>query len=168
MLRPRSISVAMAIVVLALVACRIEDRTPAGSRRDDETIRSILATYYRSVGERDWAGSRELFLDSAMVEVRIAGDSGWRDFTTADAYHHHLARTYAAAEPSAIALRIFRLDLRQEGDLAAAWVTTRRRPVRGEGRSELGSTDYFILRRSGGAWRIVALASTPDPAVRAR
>ncbi|MEO8226197.1 MAG: nuclear transport factor 2 family protein [Gemmatimonadota bacterium] len=164
MLRLRSAAIAF-IAALALSACRIEDRTPAGSRRDEDAIRSVLATYYQSVGAGDWAASRALFWDSAMVEVRHAGtDSAWREYRTADAYHRDLARRYGSHELSEVSVRIFRLDLRQQGDLASAWVTTRRRPIAGEGRLEVGTADDVILRRAGGTWRIVALASAPDPA----
>jgi hypothetical protein len=164
MCRLRSIALVVAVL---LAGCRIEDRTPAGTRRDDDAIRSVLATYYQSLGQRDWSTSRALFWDSATVEVRRAApDSAWRDFRTADAYHQYLARTYAGDRSSAIAVRMFRLDIRQQGDLASAWVVTRRRPLPGEGRDEVGTADNFVLRRRGGAWRIVSYASTPDiPAV---
>jgi hypothetical protein len=152
------------VAVLAVSACRIEDRTPAGSRRDDEAIRAVLAQYYRDVASHDWAASRALFWDSATVGVRgISPDTAWRDFRSADAYHRHLARVYVDGGQPRLSVRIFRLDLRQEGDLASAWVTTRRRPLPGEGRAEVGTSDNVVLRRDGGSWRILALASMPDP-----
>lgn len=149
--------------VLCIAACRIEDRTPTGSRRDDDAIRALLATYYQSLAEKDWATSRSLFWDSAAVELRRSdADSVWRDFRTADRYHQYLSRTYAAANSSVLGVRMFRVDVRQQGDLASAWVITRRRPGEGEGRNEVGTADNIVLRRYHGAWRIVALASTPD------
>ena len=155
-------SVAIAVVVLA-AACRIEDRTPTGSRRDEDAIRSVLATYSQSLSARDWSGSRALFWDSATVLVRHAApDSAWREFRGADAYHRYLARTYAGDRNRAIAVRMFRLDTRQQGDLASAWVITRRRPLAGEGRDEVGTADNLLLRRRDGVWRIVTFASTPD------
>jgi hypothetical protein len=151
------------VAVVVLGACRIEDRTPTGTRRDEDAIRSVLASYYQSRGQRDWSGSRALFWDSATVELRPAPpDTAWRDFRTADAYHQYLARTYAGDRSSAIAVRMFRLDIRQQGDLAGAWVVTRRRPLAGEGRDEVGTVDHLLLRRQAGAWRIVSYASTPD------
>jgi hypothetical protein len=155
-------SAAFLLAVLA-AGCRIEDRTPTGSRRDEDAIRSVLATYYQSLSARDWSGSRALFWDSATVAIRHAApDSAWRDFRSADAYHQYLARTYAGDRSRVIAVRMFRLDTRQQGDLASAWVITRRRPVAGEGRDEVGTADNVLLRRRGGSWRIVSLASTPD------
>ncbi len=160
MLRPRF---AALIVAGLLAGCHIEDRTPTGTRRDDDAIRALLTTYYQSLGARDWAGSRALFWDSAAVELRRAApDSAWRDFRGADAYHQYLARTYAGDRNRAIAVRIFRLDTRLQGDLASAWVITRRRPLAGEGREEVGTADHLLLRRKDGAWRIVSYASVPD------
>lgn len=155
-------SVAIVAVVLA-AACRIEDRTPTGSRRDEDAIRSVLATYYKSLSARDWSGSRALFADSATILLRhTPPDSAWREFRGADAYHRYLARTYAGDRNSVIAVRMFRLDTRQQGDLATAWVITRRRPLAGEGREEVGTADNLLLRRQDGVWRIMTFASTPD------
>jgi hypothetical protein len=160
MLRPR---LAALIAAALLAGCHIEDRTPTGTRRDDDAIRGLLATYYKSLGARDWARSRTLFWDSATVELRHAApDSAWRDFRSADAYHQYLARTYAGDRNRAIAVRIFRLDTRVQGDLASAWVITRRRPLAWEGREEVGTADQLLFRRRGGAWRIVSFASVPD------
>ena len=156
MCRLRSVALVVAVV---LAGCRLEDRTPAGTRRDDDAIRSVLATYYQSLGQRDWSRSRTLFWDSATVELRRAAP---------DAYHQYLARTYAGDRSSVIAVRMFRLDIRQQGDLASAWVVTRRRPLAGEGREEVGTVDNMVLRRRDGAWRIVSYASTPDVPAAAR
>jgi SnoaL-like protein len=156
-------SAALLAGVLCIAACRIEDRTPTGSRRDDDAIHALLTTYYQSLAEKDWATSRSLFWDSATVELRRSdADSSWHDFRTADAYHHYLSRTYAAASSSVLGVRMFRVDVRQQGDLASAWVITRRRPGAGEGRNEVGTADNLMLRRQQGAWRIIDLASAPD------
>jgi ketosteroid isomerase-like protein len=160
MFRLRSAAIAVAVLV---AACHIEDRTPTGSRRDEDAVRSAVANYYRSLSTRDWSGSRALFWDSATVVLRHpAPDSAWREFRGADAYHRYLARTYAGDRNRAIAVRMFRLDTRLQGDLASAWVITRRRPLAGEGREEIGTADNLLLRHADGVWRIVSFASTPD------
>lgn len=160
MFRLRSAAIAL---VMLVAACRIEDRTPTGSRHDEDAIRAVLATYSQSLSARDWSGSRALFWDSATIVLRHAApDSAWREFRSADAYHHYLARTYAGDRSRTLAVRMFRLDTRQQGDLASAWVITRRRPLAGEGREEVGAADNLVLRRRDGAWRIVSIASTPD------
>jgi hypothetical protein len=160
MLRLRS--AAIAFVVLA-AACRIEDRTPAGSRHDEDAIRAVLATYYQSLSVRDWSRSQALFADSAIIVLRHAlPDTAWREFRSAGAYHRYLAKTYAGDRGRAIAVRMFRVDTRQQGDLASAWVITRRRPLAGEGREEVGTADNFLLRRQHGGWVILNVASIPD------
>ena len=159
-------AVALVIGALAIGGCRIEDRSPTGTRRDDDAIRALVATYYQSVGTHDWATSRSLFWDSAAVELRGPAPAEWRTFRTADAYHQFLSRSFATAP--ALAVRMFRLDIRQQGDLASAWVITRRRPTGQEGRGEVGTADNLLLWRRDGAWRILALASVPDSAPASR
>ncbi len=167
MLRLRS--AALLAGVLFLASCQIEDRTPTGSRRDDDAIRAVLATYYRALGERDLAGSRAMFWDSASVELRsVLPDTAWRDFRSADAYHTFLRHAYAGDRTSLIAVRMFRIDVRQQGDVASAWIITRRRPLHGEGRAEVGTADNLVLRRSASGWRIVSLVSVPDNSASAR
>ncbi len=161
----RLCSLALVLGVVAVGACRIEDRTPAGTRRDDEAIRALLATYYQSLGARDWATSRSLFWDSAAVEIRrTAPDSAWRAFRSADSYHQYLSRTFGGGIAPVLAVRMFRIDIRQQGDLATAWVVTRRRPTDREGAGEVGTADNVLLWRRGAAWRIAGLASVPDSA----
>jgi hypothetical protein len=82
-------------------------------------------------------------------------------------YHRSRPRVDPAGDPSPGELRVVRMDLRQEGDLAAAWVTTR---LGGEGGPERGDVlEHFVLRRGEGSWRIVnvAVASGRTPAGRA-
>ena len=82
-------------------------------------------------------------------------------------YHRSRPRADPAGDPSPGELRVVRMDLRQEGDLATAWVTTRRG---GENRKERDDVlEHFVLRRGEGSWRIVnvAVASGRTPAGRA-
>ena len=147
-------------VLLVLAGCRIEDRTPAGSRRDDQSIRAVVATYYRSLAVRDWPSSRSLFSDSAQVLVRNIGDTAWRRYGDSEAYHLELVRQARGLAPEASEVLVARLDVRQEGELAAVWVTARHHVNRPD-RAEARSADHFVLRRLDGAWRIVAFYSTP-------
>jgi hypothetical protein len=64
--------------------------------------------------------------------------------------YHRAASTDPSGDPSPGAMRVTRVDLRQEGDLAAAWVTAR---VAGPDDSEV--LEHFVLRRSGTEWRVV-------------
>jgi hypothetical protein len=98
------------LVLLAglLAGCRIEDRTPTGSRRDQAEIQRLIYAYHRG------------------------------------------AAPDPSGDPNPGALRVVRLDLRQEGDLAAAWVTAR--PT---GTDDGDVLEHFVLRRSGSVWRVV-------------
>ena len=150
-----------ALLLLALAtACRIEDRTPTGSRRDDQSIRAVVATYYRSVSTRDWPASRSVFADSAQVLVRAAGDTGWARFGNSEAYHLELVRRARDLSAEAGEVLVARIDVRQEGELAAVWVMARHH-VSDPGRAESRSADHFVLRRADGAWRVVGFYSTP-------
>ena len=80
-------------------------------------------------------------------------------------YHRGRLRADPSGDPSPGELRVVRMDLRQEGDLATAWVTTR--PVDAdENRPDV--LEHFVLRRGEGTWRIVnvAVASGRTPAGR--
>ena len=82
-------------------------------------------------------------------------------------YHRSRPRVDPAGDPSPGELRVVRMDLRQEGDLATAWVTTR---LGSEDRKERDDVlEHFVLRRGEGSWRIVnvAVASGRTPAGRA-
>jgi hypothetical protein len=144
------------LTVLALVSfasgCAIEDRSPEGSRRDEEAIRTVVADYYSAISTRSWDATRIHFWDSALVQVRTAPGSAWRGFQGPDAYG-----AWLASRPGAdVEIRPLRVDARQEGDVAAAWVETRRGT--GDARSRTPA-DHFALRRIDGAWRITALAT---------
>ncbi len=64
--------------------------------------------------------------------------------------YHRSASVDPSGDPSPGAMRVTRIDLRQEGDLAAAWVTAR---LAGSDDGEV--LEHFVLRRSGTEWRVV-------------
>lgn len=66
------------------------------------------------------------------------------------AYHRGL-RADPSGDPNPGDMRIVRVDLRQEGDLAAAWVTARIPSAS----SEPDVVEHFVLRRDGDTWRVV-------------
>lgn len=147
-------------VVLVLAGCRIENRAPAGTLRDDEAIRTLVGTYYRASSGGDWPAVRGLFWDGALIQRGPSSGGSWRAFESPDAFQGWLEAGGWAAP-----LEPVRIEPRQDGDLAAVWVTTRRAGTeRG-----MASTDHFLLRRIDGMWRITSLASatsTTPPAVR--
>jgi hypothetical protein len=75
--------------------------------------------------------------------------------------YHRSSAVDPSGDPSPGAMRVIRVDLRQEGDLAAAWVTVRL-PSPDDG----DVLEHFVLRRSGGSWRVVnvGVASIRTPA----
>lgn len=75
--------------------------------------------------------------------------------------YHRSAAADPSGDPSPGEMRIVRVDLRQEGDLAAAWVTAR---LAGPDDGEV--VEHFVLRRSGDEWRVVnvGVASVRIPA----
>jgi hypothetical protein len=64
--------------------------------------------------------------------------------------YHRSATADPSGDPSPGEMRVVHLDLRQEGDLAAAWVTAR---LPGPNEGEV--LEHFVLRRSGKEWRVV-------------
>jgi len=61
-------------------------------------------------------------------------------------------------EPASFEVRVLRTDLRQEGDLATAWVVTRRVLPSGPSRTEQDWTEHMVFRRIDGDWRILSVA----------
>lgn len=77
------------------------------------------------------------------------------------AYHRSVAAD-PNGDPNPGDLRVVRVDLRQEGDLAAAWVVARL-PA-----NDSEVVEHFVLRRSGEDWRVVnvGVASTRPASTR--
>jgi hypothetical protein len=73
-----------------------------------------------------------------------------------------LARRLEGLDPTRFDIRILRADYRQEGDLAAVWLVTRRvLPVAGSA-AEREWYEHMVLRHIGDEWRILSLAATPS------
>ena len=66
------------------------------------------------------------------------------------AYHRGL-RTDPSGDPNPGEMRVVRVDLRQEGDLAAAWVTARLPGAK----ADQDVVEHFVLRRDGETLRVV-------------
>lgn len=148
-------------LLLTVSACRIEDRTPTGTRQDEQTVRAVLAAFYQSRSAHDWESAQSLLWDSVTVELHqpVAGGI-WSSYHSADDYIAAVQRD-VQGDPEAEGVRVMRTDFRQQGPLAAVWVTTRRElppPLEGT----VVAVDHFLLRRMDGAWRIVHLVSIPD------
>ena len=117
---------ALCLGTTAVASCRIEDHTPAGTRRDEDAVQEIVARYARRLSNRDWDRVRALFWRngtySGPMIPRSAGNA-----LPVDSALHVIGRRVEGPEADAFHVRVLRTDLRQEGDLAAVWVTLRRR-----------------------------------------
>jgi hypothetical protein len=158
------------IGLLAVTGCRIEDRTPTGTRRDEDTIQHLLSRYARRLSQRDWVGVRSLFWQDGTYAGPIGpgAPSGYHQATSIDGALRVLERWLRGVERRNFDVRVLRTDLRQEGDLAAAWMVTRRRTPAGPTSIEREWIEHVVLRRIDGDWRIlsVAIASAPRGSVR--
>lgn len=161
---------ALWIGLLAFSGCRIEDRTPAGTRRDEDTIQHLLSRYALRLSQRDWSGVRSLFWQDGSYAGPIGpgAPADYHQAISIDAALRVLERWLRGVEPQNFEVRVLRTDLRQEGDLAAAWLVTRRRTPSGPTSIERDWTEHVVLRRIDGDWRIlsVAVASAPRGSAR--
>jgi hypothetical protein len=152
MFRLRPAAVACALVM----ACRIEDHTPTGSRSDDEAIQRVLTEYTRNLSARDWPAIRGLFWSEATYEMTLPT----RNLVLPiDSARPRLLPPGEPGDGRSFDVRVLRADTRQEGDLAASWLVSRRTLTSGAGvLLESDWTEHVILRRVSGEWRILSIA----------
>jgi hypothetical protein len=149
------------IGILAATGCRIEDRTPTGTRRDEDTIQHLLSRYARRLSQRDWVGVRSLFWQDGTYAgpVGPGAPSDYHQAISIDAALRVMERWLRGVEPQNFDVRVLRTDLRQEGDLAAAWLVTRRRTPAGPTAVERDWVEHVVLRQIDGDWRILSVAA---------
>jgi SnoaL-like domain len=161
---------ALGIGLLAITGCRIEDHTPTGTRRDEDIIQHLLSRYARQLSERNWSGVRTLFWRDGTYAGPLGPGAPVVSYqaVSIDAALRVLERWLRGVDRQDFDVRVLRTDLRQEGDLAAAWVMTRRRTPSGSSYTEQDLLEHVVLRRIDGDWRIlsVAVASAPRGSVR--
>ena len=152
------------VLCLGLVlaaGCHIEDHTPTGSRRDEAAVQSLVALYARTLSERDWSAARALFWADAWYSGPMLPAAGTgHQAVPIDLALSLIARRVEGVGMDRFDVRVLRSDYRQEGDIAAVWLTTRRLlPVAG---SVVDGewTEHLVLRRIDGDWRILSLAAT--------
>jgi hypothetical protein len=152
---------ALWIGILLIGGCRIEDRTPTGTRRDEDRIQHLLNRYAHSLSTRDWTGVRSLFWQDGIYAGPIGpgAPTDYHQAVSIDAALRVLDRWLRGSERRNFDVRVLRTDLRQEGDLAAAWVVTRRRVPSGSTSTERDWIEHVVLRRIDGDWRILSVAA---------
>lgn len=159
----RGLLFALWVGATMVAACKIEDHTPAGTRRDEDAVQDIITRYARRLSDRRWDGVRELFWRngtySGPMIPRSAGSA-----LSIDSALHVIARAVDGPDSNAFHVRVIRTDLRQEGDLAAVWVTLRRvTALPGSGTVERDWVEHLVLRRIGSGWRILSVAGSSVP-----
>ncbi|MGH7499139.1 MAG: DUF4440 domain-containing protein [Gemmatimonadales bacterium] len=154
----------VALALLLATACRIEDHTPTGSRRDEDAVQALVAGYARTLSERDWKGARALFwTDASYAGPLIPAPGDTHQAVPIDLAINSIARRVDGLDPHRFDVRVLRADVRQDGDLAAVWMTTRRRiPVAGDV-SEGDWVEHLVLRRIDGEWRILSVTARSAP-----
>ncbi len=152
-----------AVCLGSAVGCRIEDHTPAGTRRDEDEVQAIVAAYARTLSARDWDGVRSLFWRrgsySGPMVPRSVGNA-----VPIDSALQRFALAFDGAGPGSFDVRVLRTDFRQDGDLASVWLIIRRRvPDSVPGPSERDWVEHLLLRRIGDSWRILSVAGSARP-----
>jgi SnoaL-like domain len=160
----RGSPLALLALLLALQACHIEDRTPAGTRRDEDAVQSLVAAYVRHLSERDWGATRRLFWRDGSYSGPLIPRSVGAALPI-DSALAVIGRMVDGADPSSFDVRVLRSDFRQDGDLAGVWVTLRRRMALpgGVGPSDRDFVEHLVVRRIGGEWRILSVAGSTLP-----
>jgi hypothetical protein len=161
---------ALCLGLLLSGGCRIEDRTPTGTRRDEDRIQHLISRYARGLSARDWTGVRSLFWQDGTYAGPIGpgAPTDYHQAVSIDAALRVLDRWLRGAERRNFDVRVLRTDLRQEGDLAAVWVVTRRRLPAGSTSTERDWIEHLVLRRIDGDWRILSVAAVSAPRGSAR
>ena len=151
---------ALCLGATASAACRIEDHTPAGTRRDEDAVQALVAEYARGLSDREWDEVRSLFWRSGTYSGPLIPRSAGSALPI-DSALHVIARTVEGPGPGGFGVRVLRTDFRQEGDLASVWVTLRRRTrLPGAGPVERDWVEHLVLRRIGPRWRILSVAGS--------
>ncbi|HEX6614873.1 MAG TPA: nuclear transport factor 2 family protein [Gemmatimonadales bacterium] len=152
---------AFCLGILLAVGCHIEDHTPSGSRRDEEAVQSLVSRYARTLSERDWSGARALFWpDATYSSPLVLVTANGHQAVPVDLALGVLARRTDGLEPGRFDVRVLRSDFRQDGDLAAVWLVTRRTFPRSGGVRGGDWIEHLVLRRIDGEWRILSVAAT--------
>jgi hypothetical protein len=149
-----------ALCLGAAAGCRIEDHTPTGTRRDEVAVQEVLARYTRGMDRQDWDQVRALFWRNGTYSGPLVPRSTGHAVSI-DSALRVIDRTLGSSDPSTFQVRSLRTDLRQEGDLATAWVTLRRTaPLAGGEPVERDWVEHLVLRRIGSSWRILSVAGS--------
>ncbi len=108
---------------------------------------------------------RSLFWQDGIYSGHIGpgSPSEHRQAIPIDAALRVLERWLRGVERENFDVRVLRTDFRQQGDLAAAWIVTRRRTPSGSTAIERDWVEHVVLRQIDGDWRILSVAVVSSP-----
>jgi hypothetical protein len=116
------------------------------------------------LSERDWVGVRSLFWQEGTYAGPLGpGAPSDHQAVSIDAAVRVLERWLRGVERGNFDVRVLRTDFRQQGDLAAVWVVTRRRVPSGSTSIERDWIEHVVLRRIDDEWRILSVAAVSSP-----
>ena len=130
---------------MALSACRFEDLTPGSSRRDEAGIQATATGFYQALGTRDHASLEKTTLPAATVLVTAE-----RTPVVLVSMASMIEIPERRNEHGGV--RIVRVELHPDGDLATARVVIAARSA--DGRNEFEATDFLTMAHRTNDWRI--------------
>ncbi len=136
---------------LLLLSCHFEDGTPGGSRPEDAALRALVADFYQAIARRDESQLASVAFPAATV--LLAGSAGAALVPLRTLIEVPERRNEDAG------VRIARIDLRPDGDLATARVVVV--AVDSVDGREFESTDFLTVARREGSWRVAQAAFGP-------
>lgn len=139
------------LAVLLLASCHFEDGTPGGSRPEDAALRALVADFYQAVSRRDQSQLEMVAFPAATV--LLADPPGATLVPMRTLIEVPERRNEGAG------VRVARIDLRPDGDLATARVVVV--AVDSVDGIEFESTDFLTIARRDGGWRVAQAAFGP-------
>ena len=141
---------------LLVSACRIEDHTPAGSRKDENAIRDAVLNYYRAFNRRDWNACPRMFVPGAVITSQVRDSTG--GVTTLATPACEFLHRLAGARTPGFEYRLIRTDLRQSGGIASVWASVQRVKPDSNG-APADETEDLVLERDSSGWKITLLTA---------
>lgn len=133
------------MLLLAAAACRFQDRTPGGSRRDEQAVQGVVSSFYQAIGARDLNALERFTLPSATALLASEGSSPvlvpMRTMVSVPERRNQGGGA-----------RIVRTELRPDGGVATDRVVISGRSA--DGQREFEATDVLTLAREGGRWHV--------------
>ncbi len=132
-------------LLVAIAACRLEERPPNGSRQDLPAVEKAVAGFYQALAARD---------SGALGQVAFAGGAALLGEAGGNGEVVPLATLLASSERRLTGRppRLARSEIHLDGSVATARVLLV--APSGEGSAEVEATDNLILGLRAGMWRV--------------